>query len=223
MESRPILTGVNVTVENSLLTFTATDSHRLALRSVTLDSKDIEMNNIVIPGESLQELNKIIDGNEEIIQISVMNNQVLFYTDNIYFLSRLLSGNYPDTSRLIPNDSKTSLHISTKDLINTIERAALLSSRDQNNVIRLDTVDNNSIEISSYSPEIGNVQEKLEVISIQGEELKISFSSKYMLETLKSIESESVQIDFTGPMRPFIIKTPEDENILQLILPVRTF
>jgi len=223
METRPILTGVNVTIEENLVTFTATDSHRLALRSIAPTKSQLEPTSIVIPGKSLQELNKIFDNNEEMIRMEILNNQVLFYTDDTYFLSRLLSGNYPETARLIPNDSKTTLHVFTKDLIHTIERAALLSNRDQNNVIRLDTIDTNTIEISSNSPEIGNVKEQLGAISIEGEELKISFSSRYMLDTLRTIDSERVQIDFTGAMRPFVIKTPEEENILQLILPVRTY
>lgn len=222
METRPILTGVNVTTKNNLLTFTATDSHRLALRSIPIDT-DIELDNIVIPGKNLQELNKIYDDDAGMIKISFTENQVLFHNNETYFLSRLLSGNYPETSRLIPTESKTTIHTFTKDLIDTIERAALLSNRDQNNVIRLDTIGNNAIEISSNSPEIGNVKEQLDVISIEGEELKISFSSRYMLDTLKTINSERVEINFTGPMRPFVIRTPEEEHILQLILPVRTF
>lgn len=223
METRPILTGVNVTIENNLVTFTATDSHRLALRSFPIQSHHLDPINIVIPGKSLQELNKIFDNNDDTIHMELLNNQVLFYTENTYFLSRLLSGNYPETDRLIPTESKTVIDVFTKDLIQTIERAALLSSPDQNNVIRLDTIDQNGIEISSNSPEIGNVKEQLGAISIKGEEIKISFSSRYMLDTLRTIDSERVQINFTGPMRPFVIKTPEEENILQLILPVRTY
>ncbi len=223
METRPILTGVNVGIEDELLTFTATDSHRLALRSIPLEKHTFDATNIVIPGNSLQELNKIINDEDGYINMSFMQNQVLFYTDEVYFLSRLLSGNYPETARLIPTESKTTLHIFTKELIQTIERAALLSNRDQNNVIRLDTLDNQEIEISGNSPEIGNVKEQLSIISMEGEEIKISFSSRYMLDTLKTIDSNQVQIDFSGAMRPFVIRTPEQENILQLILPVRTF
>lgn len=223
METRPILTGVNISIKENLLTFTATDSHRLALRSFSLENHTMDDMNFVVPGKSLQELNKILDDETGMINLSIMQNQVLFYTDEIYFLSRLLSGNYPETARLIPEDSKTTLHIFTKDLIHTIERAALLSSRDQNNVIRLDTKDENTIEISGNSPEIGNVKEQLGVVSIEGEELKISFSSRYMLDTLKTIDSERVCIEFSGAMRPFVIKTPEENHILQLILPVRTF
>lgn len=223
-ETRPILTGVHVSFEHNSIVFTATDSHRLALRSFPIDTADVsERESVVIPGKNLQELTKLITDPEATIKISFLHNQILFAFNETYFLSRLLTGNYPDTSRLIPTEKETTIHAFTKDLIQTIERADLLSSRDQNNVIRLDTLGDTMLEISSNSPEIGNVEEQLEAIAIEGEPLKISFSSRYMLDTLKTIDSERIQIDFTGTMRPFVIRTPEDENILQLILPVRTF
>lgn len=222
METRPILTGINITIKDKLVTFTATDSHRLALRKLKLEN-NIEETNIVIPGKSLQELNKILDDNLDNINISIMHNNILFFTDDLYFSSRLLSGNYPDTARLIPQESSTEILTYTRELIQTIERAALLSNRDQNNVINLETKSGNVLVISSNSPEIGNVNEELVVSSITGEDIKISFSSKYMLDTLKTIDSEQVQIDFTGTMRPFIIKVPDNDKLLQLILPVRTY
>ncbi len=223
METRPILTGVHIGIGDIEVTFTATDSHRLSTSTVGVKAHQLNQTNIVIPGKSLQELNRILDNDEEVIHITILENQVLFYTDHLFFLSRLLNGNYPDTSKLIPSNSETTLHVQTKELVQTIERAALLSNRDQNNVIRLDTLDDHTIEITSNSPEIGNVKEQLTAISITGEEIKISFSSKYLLDTLRTIDEDKVQIDFTGAMRPFIITTPKNNQILQLILPVRTF
>lgn len=223
METKPILTGVNMRITDGELRFIATDTHRLAQRSVQLNGDEIDQLSIVIPGKSLQELNKVLDDAEEVMQIAIMNNQVLFYTDRLSFISRLLSGTYPDTDRLIPATSKTSIHITTKDFIDTVERAALLASEEQNNVVHFVASGDNFVEISSNSPEIGNVVEKLEIIDHSGEEVKISFSSRYLLDTLKTIDADTVTIDFTGPMHPFIVKTPEDENILHLILPVRTF
>ncbi|HLR22384.1 MAG TPA: DNA polymerase III subunit beta [Pseudogracilibacillus sp.] len=223
METRPILTGVHVKIDSETITFTATDSHRLALRSIKTNLHDFEETEIVIPGKSLQELNKMMDQNDEFIRIAILKNQVLFYTEDTYFLSRLLSGNYPDTTRLIPSESETNIQIYTKQMIQTIERAALLSNRDQNNVIKLEILDDHVIEITGNSPEVGNVQESFSAIAVEGEPLKISFSSKYLLDTLKTIDSEKVEIAFTGAMRPFIITAPNDEHILQLILPVRTY
>lgn len=223
METRPILTGVNLKLENSTLTFTATDSHRLASREIPVEESTIEFSSIVVPGKSLNELYKILDDTEETVDISITNNQIVFRTQHLYFLSRVLDGTYPETSRLIPDQSKTVLYINTKELLNTIDRASLLAKEDRNNVVRLTTKENKLIEITSNSPEVGRVAEEIAVQSIEGEELKISFSSKYMLDALKAIEHDEVKISFTGAMRPFIIRPVNNDQILQLILPVRTF
>lgn len=222
METRPILTGVNMRLANNRLHFVATDSHRLASREVDIQDAAVQFENVVVPGKSLHELNKILSDTDELIQISVTNNQILFRTKNINFLSRLLDGNYPETNRLIPTQSKTKIKMKTKELLHTIDRASLLAKDEKNNVVRLST-EGNMIEISSNSPEIGNVVENISAISMEGEELKISFSSKYVMDALRAIEYDEITIDFTGAMRPFIIRPVEDDSILQLILPVRTF
>jgi len=223
METRPILTGVNIKIENDSLHFTATDSHRLASRRIPLEDINLNLSSIVVPGKSLNELNKILDDNEERVEISVTNNQILFRTKHLHFLSRLLDGNYPETSRLIPDQSQTVLHVKTKELINTIDRASLLAREERNNVVKLTTKDNQLLQITSNSPEIGQVAEELFAQSIEGEDLKISFSSKYMLDALKVIDKDEIIIKFTGAMRPFIIQPTDDDSILQLILPVRTY
>lgn len=223
METRPILTGVNVKLENSKLTFTATDSHRLASKEVPLDAGLLELSNLVIPGRSLTELYKILDDSESKVEISATSNLILFRTKNLFFLSRLLDGNYPETSRLIPDEGKTILHVKTKDLISTIDRASLLSKEERNNVVKLTTKENQFIEITSNSPEVGQVAEELPIDKIDGEELKISFSAKYMLEALRAIQYEEVTIDFSGAMRPFVIRPANNEPIIQLISPARTY
>lgn len=223
METRPILTGINIQLENNILTFTATDSHRLASKQVPIQETDVEITSVVIPGKSLNELNKILTENKEPIEISITKNQILFRTKHLSFMSRLLNGNYPETSRLIPEQSNTTLHVTTKSLLQTIERASLLTKEEDNNVVKLNTIGNEQIEITSNSPEIGHVQESMEIDTLEGEEVKISFSSKYMMDALKAIECDTIKIDFTGAMRPFIIRPASDDPILHLILPVRTF
>ncbi|MFD2761350.1 DNA polymerase III subunit beta [Lentibacillus juripiscarius] len=223
METRPILTGVNVKVENETLHFTATDSHRLASRQVPINDVHGQFSSIVVPGKSLNELYKILDDKGEKVEISVTSNQILFRTKHLHFLSRLLDGNYPETSRLIPEKSQTKLHVKTKELIDTIDRASLLARDERNNVVKLTTKDNQLLQITSNSPEVGQVAEEVTAQSMEGEELKISFSSKYMLDALKAIENDDVVIEFTGAMRPFIIKPANGDPILQLILPVRTY
>lgn len=223
METRPILTGVNISLNDHTLNFTATDSHRLASRDIPIETNHEEFSNIVIPGKSLSELNKILDDTEETVEISIAQNQVLFQTDHLKFMSRLLDGNYPETSRLIPQESKTTIHVNMKQLLDTIDRASLLAQAEHNNVVRLVTKESNVIEITGSSSEIGQVVEDLTVQSIAGEDLKISFSSKYMMDALRAMEADDVVIEFTGAMRPFILRPENEDPIIQLILPVRTY
>ncbi|MCA1032310.1 DNA polymerase III subunit beta [Bacillus timonensis] len=222
-ETRPILTGVNWKVENNELICIATDSHRLALRKARIELGSNDFYNVVIPGKSLNELSKILDDTSEEVEIVITENQVLFKAKHLLFFSRLLDGNYPDTSRLIPNESKTDVTVTTKDFLQAIDRASLLAKEGRNNVVKLSTMAENVIEVSSNSPEIGKVIEELQAQSIDGEELKISFSAKYMMDALKALEGSEIRVSFTGAMRPFVIRTLHDESILQLILPVRTY
>ncbi len=222
-ETRPILTGVNWKVENKELTCIATDSHRLALRKAKLQTETEESQSVVIPGKSLTELSKILDDTSEMVHIVITENQVLFKAKHLLFFSRLLEGNYPDTARLIPNESKTDVVVNTKEFLHAIDRASLLAREGRNNVVKFSTVEGSGVEISSNTPEIGKVVEEIQSQSIDGEDLKISFSAKYMMDALKALEGSEIQISFTGAMRPFVIRPMNDDSILQLILPVRTY
>jgi len=222
-ETRPILTGVNWRIENNELTCIATDSHRLAMRKAKVETETEAHYNIVIPGKSLNELNKILEETNELVHIVVTENQVLFKTKHLLFFSRLLDGNYPDTSRLIPTDSQTDMIVKTKEFLQAIDRASLLAREGRNNVVRLTTLPGKVVEISSNSPEIGKVVEEVQCEQLEGEELKISFSAKYMMDALKALEGAEIKISFTGAMRPFLIRPLHDDSMLQLILPVRTY
>ncbi|QPC47933.1 DNA polymerase III subunit beta [Mangrovibacillus cuniculi] len=222
-ETRPILTGVNWQISDSQLTCVATDSHRLAMRTAPIEESLSEEYNVVIPGKSLTELSKIVDDTTDPVDIVITENQILFKTKHILFFSRLLEGNYPDTSRLIPSESKTTMSIKTKEFLQAIDRASLLAREGRNNVVKLATEVNNSVEVSSDSPEIGKVVEHIQTSNMEGEELRISFSAKYMMDALKAVEGTEITIQFTGAMRPFILRPLDDESILQLILPVRTY
>ncbi|HAQ08782.1 MAG TPA: DNA polymerase III subunit beta [Bacillus bacterium] len=222
-ETRPILTGVNWKVENNELICIATDSHRLALRKAMLEAENTGNYNVVIPGKSLTELSKILDDGSETVDIVITENQVLFKAKHLLFFSRLLEGNYPDTARLIPNESKTDVVVNTKEFLHAIDRASLLAREGRNNVVKFSTIEGGAIEISSNTPEIGTVVEEIQSQSIDGEDLKISFSAKYMMDALKALEGTEIQVSFTGAMRPFVIRPLHDDSILQLILPVRTY
>lgn len=221
-ETRPVLTGVNWLIQNNELICTATDSHRLALRKLKLEDEEIDDKNVIIPGKALSELNKIVSDSEEDINIFFASNQVLFKVGHINFISRLLEGNYPDTTRLFPENYETKIILDNSEFYHAIDRASLLAREGGNNVIKLST-DVDKVELSSTSPEIGTVKEDVSTDNVEGESLKISFNSKYMMDALKAIDNDEVQVKFFGTMRPFILKPKDDETVVQLILPIRTY
>ncbi len=221
-ESRPILTGVHWQVKKGELICVATDSHRLARRKTTLEQMPEGEYSVVIPGRSLNELSKIIGDSSVPVHIVMTNQQVLFKTSNVSFYSRLIEGTYPDTSRLIPNEFNTNVTIDGKALFQAIDRASLLAREERNNIVRFTSLEGNVVEISSSSAEIGQVEEEIQTTLVDGEELKISFSAKYMMDALKAVGGQDVMVKFTGSMRPFIINSVHDDAVLQLIVPVRT-
>ncbi|KFE42542.1 DNA polymerase III subunit beta [Staphylococcus agnetis] len=220
-ETRPVLTGVNWLIQENELICTATDSHRLAVRKLKLE-EDIEDKNVIIPGKALAELNKIMTENEDHIDIFFASNQVLFRVGNINFISRLLEGHYPDTSRLFPENYEIKLGLNNHDFYHAIDRASLLAREGGNNVIKLSTGDS-LVELSSTSPEIGTVKEEVTANDVEGGNLKISFNSKYMMDALKAIDNDEVEVEFFGTMKPFILKPKDDDTVTQLILPIRTY
>lgn len=228
-ESRPILTGVNITIENGQLKAVATDSHRLSQRIIPItvpESLKDKSYKVIIPGKSLTELSKIIE-DQDTIEMMVTQNQVLFKAENLYFYSRLLEGYYPDTNRLIPANSATELTINANDLLQATDRASLLSHEGKNNVIKL-SISDNHVELSGNSPEIGTVEEELEYIKAKGDSLVISFNPDYLKDALRTFGHQNVIIGFTAPIRPFTV-IPADDNteisqsFIQLITPVRTY
>ena len=221
-ETRPVLTGVNWLIQNNELICTATDSHRLALRKLKLEDEEIDDKNVIIPGKALSELNKIVSDSEEDINIFFASNHVFFKVGHINFISRLLEGNYPDTTRLFPENYETKIILDNSEFYHAIDRASLLAREGGNNVIKLST-DVDKVELSSTSPEIGTVKEDVSTDNVEGESLKISFNSKYMMDALKAIDNDEVQVEFFGTMRPFILKPKDDETVVQLILPIRTY
>ncbi|AUO06425.1 DNA polymerase III subunit beta [Paenibacillus jamilae] len=222
-ETTPILTGVLWNLAEGELKFVATDRHRLATRSAHLDtSEGLRFSNVVIAGKTLNELSRIIPDQNMLVDIVVADNQVLFKVDRVLFYSRILDGTYPDTSRIIPTSYKTELIVDTKSLSESIDRAYLLSREEKTNIVKMQSLENGDLEISSSSSELGKVREEVNVSKFEGEPLKISFNSKYMLDVLKVIDSEQLTIAFTGIMSPIILKPADSSNALYIILPYRT-
>ena len=218
-ETRPLLTGINFRISGNELEVLATDSYRLARKLVKIDHEIDNDVNIVIPGKNLVELTKMLDDDKANVEIHLFSNKVLFKYDNMVFLSRLLSGTYPTTSNIIPKDFNIELECSFDDLFNMIDRASLLTSDREKNTIKL-SLNKNELMISSNSPEIGKVEEKIEVES--DKEINISFSSKFMLDAIKSFNKEKIILCMNNDSSPIVIKNSEDTSLVQLVLPIKT-
>ena len=226
-EKKPILTGVNFKNENGDLIATATDSFRLAQKKISIpEYNDF---NITVPSKSLEELTKVIDNDIEIINLYLSNNKLLFQFKNVCFQTRLLDGNYPDTSRLIPREFSNVLKFNKDELIDAVERVSLLSPRDKEkekeltySIIKLAINTDRIIEISTTNASVGDAKEELIPTGLDvTSQLIIGFSARYLIEALRSFISTEISINFSGEIRPFIIRGEKDENLTQLILPVR--
>jgi DNA polymerase-3 subunit beta len=223
VENRPILTGVHFKLDGNQLTGIATDSYRLAKKSIELEQIYAPMN-VIIPSKSVEELGRILEDNQKSVELHFSPSSILFKYDDTLLLSRLLEGNYPETSKLIPLEFPHEVTFNKEQLLIAIERASLLSIRDgQNAIVKLEIRDDDAVEISSSSPEIGRVLEEIQpVAEVKGNPLKIAFSSKFLLDALKAFNSSEIKVGFTGEIRPFVMTGEYDPDMLQLILPVKT-
>ena len=223
-EKRPILTGVNFLHENNQLYITATDSYRLSKKEIKLRD-NLDPFNFVIPRKSLEELSKILDLVSDNVDIYVISNKVLFKFPNIMFQTRLLEGKYPDTSRIVPTNFPVIIPFNKEELLAAVERVSLLSPRDRDtnyNIIKLTLRSDHVVEISSTNPEVGDALEEITPNGrVVGSSLQIAFSSRYLIEALKSFASSDITISFAGEVRPFVLNGPLDIDLLHLILPVR--
>lgn len=221
-ESRPILTGINIKITGNIFECSATDSYRLAKKQIVLNDVIEENYNIIIPSKNILEFIKIIDDNGDNLEIHIFNNKILFKNNNLLFQSRLISGNYPNINNLIPTDSFLKISANLDDIYNVIDRASILTSDKEKNIVTLET-NGNMLIVKSSSAEVGRVEEKMSIIKNNDENIKISFSAKYMLEALKSFSGRNIEMSFVGEVKPIIVKDDEEENLIQLVLPIRTY
>lgn len=215
-EIRPILTGVLFEVVGDKISMVALDGFRMAVKN----SSVINDNNFkaVIPGKSLSEIGKILEDNEEPVNIYFSKNQILVKVQDTIIISRLLEGEFINYKQIIPSDYKIKVTVSISKLIESCERAALFARDSSNNMIKFE-INDDVMSIKSNSQN-GDVQEELKVIK-QGEDIEIAFNAKYFMDVLKVIDSEEITIEFTTNISPSILRPLDDIGYLYLILPTR--
>ena len=221
-ESRPLLTGININIKGNNLECVATDSYRLAKKIIEIDNKELESVNIVIPGKNINELVKIIEGLDEEIELHLFPNKIMFAYKNILFQSSLLNGTYPNTDTLIPTEYEIKFEANLQELYNAIDRVSLLTQSKEKNIVGLE-MDENKLIITSNSPEIGKSEEIMYINNLTNNNINISFSAKYMLDALKTFDSENIKVLLNGEIKPIILKENEESNLTQLILPIKTY
>ena len=221
-ESKPVLTGINFNIVGDVLECNSTDSYRLARKIVKLSGASEENYNIVIPSHNIIEFSRIIDDEDDDIELHIFNNKILFKTGNLKFESRLINGTYPNTSNLLPDESYLVVSTNLNAFYDVIDRVSILTSDKEKNIVTLETK-GDMLVLKSSSVEIGRVEEKMPIAKNNSEDIKISFSAKYMMEALKSFSTETVDIHFVGEIKPILIKSSEDETLTQLVLPIRTY
>lgn len=219
-EARPIFTGGLLEFKGNEIIMVATNTHRLALKKDQNEqfTDDIQM---IVPAKILSELSRIMTSEIPVdVKIYRLKNQVAFEFENVYIISRLIEGQFPDYNKVIPPSFATNVKINTKQFLAAVERVSLFAREGDYNVIKL-AFKNNSITITSNNPDIGKACEVVEA-AIDGNELEIAFNVKYIADILKNIDSEQLYFSLNTPLSPACIKPIDDKNYIYIVTPVRT-
>jgi len=217
-ETRPIYTGALMELDGSSVSLACLDGYRLALRREPIEGNQ-NRNKVVIPGKSLNEISKIMGGEERKVSITIGEKHVLFDLGYTRIISRLLEGDFINYRQIIPQEYQTRVKIDTSILSESIERASLLAKEGSNNLIKL-SISEDKMTITSNS-ELGQAYEEVPLI-LEGKEIDIAFNARYFLDILKAIDDQEVCLDFTTNISPCVVRPLEGNHYTYLLLPVRT-
>ena len=215
-ESRPILKGCLLEVNENYLTCVAIDGFRLAVANKKIKNASSSFS-VVAPARSLNEICRLLDNDDQEITFINENNKLMIEVDGTTFVTRLLEGNFVNYKQIIPEEFITTVKVSRNALINSLERATIVAKEVQY-VVKLD-IKENYINVLANS-ESGKVNENV-IINLEGKDLSIAFNSKYVCDALKAAGDEFVNIYLNSAISPCVIKPYSGEEYLYLILPVR--
>ena len=220
-ENRQIFTGCLFEVENNKLNVVAVDGFRLALRSIYLPVKVSDFK-AVIPGKTLNEINKILSDSFENIKIGIAKNQALFEMENCKIVSRTLDGEFLNYKSVIPNTWETRIKVNKNNLQDSFERISLISAssieKEKKYPVKV-SVDIGKIIISCTN-QTGEAKEEI-FIPTEGKNIEVGFNPKYFLDALKAIDDEEVFVEFGTNISPCLVKPIENNEYVYMILPIR--
>ena len=217
-DNRPILQCVNIESDGQSVHFTATDGARLARREVELSLEN--RFSVNIPAKSLNEVVKSLL-EEKQVSLFISEKKVLFKLDDCVITSTIVVGDYPNTKNIIPHNYYYKLEVNSSEFLKTLDRIVLFSI-DRENIVKL-TMNEEEIIVSSRSQQVGDAKESLQLFKYSGERLQISFNVEYVSAAIRALKSDDVVLSFLGEMKPFTVTRKDDDKVIQLITPVRTY
>lgn len=218
--SRPVLKGIKVQTDGGRIEMVASDGFRLAVRKEEYEGGKNAAMDFIVPSKAMAEIARAIGDSDDAVAIYPSHNHILFETARFRLVSRLLQGDFIDYHRILPEAYASLLIIPAEDMLEAIERAALIINVDQRRFpISLDTETEDELQITSRT-DVGEVDDRL-AISLQGEAIHADFNPKYFLEALRVIHEEKLQVEFNGSAGPCLIKPLEKDNFLHMLLPLR--
>lgn len=216
-DSRPILKGVLLEIEEDNIKAIALDGFRLALIKKPI-KETTARTSIIVPSKSLAEISKILEDSDDEIKVYIQKNFLMVDLFDTKIITRLIDGDFINYSQIIPKDFTTTITINKVQLEDAIDRTSVFSRIDRNNLVKFD-IKEKLVTLTSTS-DIGNTKENI-ALSLKGKDLVIAFNARYFTESLKNVNEEFVNINFNMPSSPCIITPAEGDEYIYLILPVR--
>ena len=217
-EARPVLTGVLVTVEGSEMTMVATDSYRLAVKRTKLESDVPERLEANVPARALRELARLTEvSGDDPLRVWLTRNQAIFRVGPVSLSSRLIDGQFPNHSQLLPESYEHEVKLPRGELLEVTRRVSQLAQR--NAALRLSFSDGELV-VSAETPDLGDAREALPA-PYEGELLEIGFNPEFVRDGLESIDSDEVLLKLISPLRPGLLEPADDDDFSYLVMPIR--
>jgi DNA polymerase-3 subunit beta len=217
-ESRMVLTGVLIKMDRESLQFVATDSYRLAISKVKLDTPIEETIELIAPGDVLDEIRRLITAQSD-ITISDSENQIIFAFGETTFITRKIEGSYPNYEAIIPTEKNMTAVIETASLLNAVRRASITAQLHTPLRFSFDP-DAQLISVSSKTQDVASAYEQV-IAQIDGAPLEIGFNHQYIIDGLSAVDTEELYFEAQAPLKPGILKTVGEEYFFYLTMPVR--
>lgn len=215
-DTNKMMTGELFEIEGNILKVVSLDGHRISIRKIEL-KENYAQKKVIVPGKTLQEISKIIGGEAEaLVDISFTKNHIVFEFDKTVVVSRLIEGEYFKIDQMLSSDYETKVRIHKKELLDCIDRATLLIKEGDKKPIIIDIKDG-TMELKIKS-QIGSMDETI-FITKEGKDLLIGFNPKFLIDALRVIDDEEVDLYFMNAKAPCFIKD-ENQSYIYLILPV---